>query len=113
MLLILSCFIFCAYCAHLDLHSFPTRRSSDLAQYRKTIDMNPNFDGFYVEMSELLEQKGMFAEYLSASNPSVAMADATRKLDRKSTRLNSSHLGISYAVFCLKKKNTIAFKPYS
>src|ERR1035441_10805177 len=27
-------------------------------------------------------------------------------LDRKSTRLNSSHLGISYAVFCLKKKLT-------
>src|SRR5262245_62784252 len=27
-----------------------------------------------------------------------------RGLDRKSTRLNSSHLGISYAVFCLKKK---------
>src|SRR5258705_6789021 len=26
------------------------------------------------------------------------------ELDRKSTRLNSSHLGISYAVFCLKKK---------
>src|ERR1035441_10995786 len=31
--------------------------------------------------------------------------DAVRELDRKSTRLNSSHLGISYAVFCLKKKN--------
>src|SRR5258705_3950502 len=30
--------------------------------------------------------------------------------DRKSTRLNSSHLGISYAVFCLKKKKT-AHKP--
>src|SRR5256885_5623154 len=28
------------------------------------------------------------------------------KEDRKSTRLNSSHLVISYAVFCLKKKNT-------
>src|SRR5258705_3055055 len=28
-----------------------------------------------------------------------------RHPDRKSTRLNSSHLGISYAVFCLKKKN--------
>src|SRR5437899_6230657 len=28
------------------------------------------------------------------------------KADRKSTRLNSSHLGISYAVFCLKKKKT-------
>src|SRR5258705_12630087 len=27
-------------------------------------------------------------------------------VDRKSTRLNSSHLGISYAVFCLKKKNS-------
>src|SRR5262245_65216556 len=31
---------------------------------------------------------------------------AARALDRKSTRLNSSHLGISYAVFCLKKKKT-------
>src|ERR1035438_8808729 len=29
----------------------------------------------------------------------------TQMTDRKSTRLNSSHLGISYAVFCLKKKN--------
>src|SRR5258705_7291177 len=29
---------------------------------------------------------------------------AQREVDRKSTRLNSSHLGISYAVFCLKKK---------
>src|SRR5438874_8775682 len=28
-----------------------------------------------------------------------------RSLDRKSTRLNSSHVEISYAVFCLKKKN--------
>src|SRR5437899_4151039 len=30
--------------------------------------------------------------------------------DRKSTRLNSSHLGISYAVFCLKKKNIYRHK---
>src|SRR5437899_12924987 len=29
------------------------------------------------------------------------------EVDRKSTRLNSSHLGISYAVFCLKKKKKI------
>src|SRR5690242_20999103 len=29
------------------------------------------------------------------------------QLDRKSTRLNSSHMSISYAVFCLKKKNRI------
>src|SRR5262245_23020560 len=33
-----------------------------------------------------------------------AVAKARTKLARKSTRLNSSHLGISYAVFCLKKK---------
>src|SRR5262245_62605915 len=36
------------------------------------------------------------------------------QVDRKSTRLNSSHLGISYAVFCLKKKkiiSTVTMKP--
>src|SRR5437660_6225527 len=41
-------------------------------------------------------------------DPSVARitvsADSPEKLDRKSTRLNSSHVAISYAVFCLKKK---------
>src|SRR3989442_9364227 len=35
--------------------------------------------------------------------PRVGAPD-TRKKDRKSTRLNSSHVRISYAVFCLKKK---------
>src|SRR5256885_5244425 len=35
-----------------------------------------------------------------------SIASVARKLDRKSTRLNSSHLVISYAVFCLKKKKT-------
>src|SRR5438045_4580413 len=45
-----------------------------------------------------------------ARNPDVGdcelprRADGHRRGDRKSTRLNSSHLGISYAVFCLKKK---------
>src|ERR1035438_6994321 len=39
--------------------------------------------------------------YRKLQNPAVALS-AIR--DRKSTRLNSSHLGISYAVFCLKKK---------
>src|SRR5690625_5515010 len=33
---------------------------------------------------------------------------ATDDVDRKSTRLNSSHVAISYAVFCLKKKKTSA-----
>src|SRR3712207_7505929 len=39
----------------------------------------------------------------------VVEIDPNRRLrqqDRKSTRLNSSHANISYAVFCLKKKNT-------
>src|SRR5438045_4801775 len=34
----------------------------------------------------------------------TAIVRVVRRRDRKSTRLNSSHLGISYAVFCLKKK---------
>src|SRR5438874_10165508 len=34
-----------------------------------------------------------------------------RSLDRKSTRLNSSHVEISYAVFCLKKKNATDAEP--
>src|SRR5262245_44402397 len=37
----------------------------------------------------------------------LVAAVPTCALDRKSTRLNSSHLGISYAVFCLKKKKNI------
>src|SRR5437899_4423573 len=46
--------------------------------------------------------------YESTRNPTLT-STAQRKVvltirDRKSTRLNSSHLGISYAVFCLKKK---------
>src|SRR5256885_8650807 len=35
-----------------------------------------------------------------------AVGPIPTRRDRKSTRLNSSHLVISYAVFCLKKKNT-------
>src|SRR3712207_7325239 len=37
-------------------------------------------------------------------NPDGTIKDIETKLDRKSTRLNSSHANISYAVFCLKKK---------
>src|SRR5690625_6068971 len=42
-------------------------------------------------------------------NVRVKVRDLQRNLktDRKSTRLNSSHVAISYAVFCLKKKNNI------
>src|SRR3712207_8769358 len=37
----------------------------------------------------------------------AVLVEARRRLDRKSTRLNSSHANISYAVFCLKKTNMI------
>src|SRR5690606_41762542 len=36
----------------------------------------------------------------------LTLDHSDNKVDRKSTRLNSSHVKISYAVFCLKKKNT-------
>src|SRR6266511_3664262 len=42
-----------------------------------------------------------------------AQAHAKCARDRKSTRLNSSHVKISYAVFCLKKKKSIKFAQYS
>src|SRR5690349_22710358 len=44
-----------------------------------------------------------------ADNAIFDLTDAIARLraDRKSTRLNSSHVEISYAVFCLKKKNNI------
>src|SRR5437773_975044 len=42
----------------------------------------------------------------SPKSPAISPADRTTSMgDRKSTRLNSSHITISYAVFCLKKKN--------
>src|SRR3712207_7044465 len=52
-----------------------------------------------------LETLGRFLEH-----PLRALAlleDALDRQDRKSTRLNSSHANISYAVFCLKKKRNI------
>src|SRR6266566_3771492 len=41
---------------------------------------------------------------VQAGMPSAALSEGYDFVDRKSTRLNSSHLVISYAVFCLKKK---------
>src|SRR2546426_7415673 len=40
-------------------------------------------------------------------NEGIVERDRHQELDRESTRLNSSHLVISYAVFCLKKKKTL------
>src|SRR3712207_7963278 len=41
----------------------------------------------------------------------VEAEDDLAEADRKSTRLNSSHANISYAVFCLKKKTPVATRP--
>src|SRR5947199_5164679 len=54
-------------------------------------------------------QEGVRVDYYGTMSPLQNVANVTvadPRLDRKSTRLNSSHLGISYAVFCLKKKKT-------
>src|SRR5699024_12800379 len=72
------------------LHSFPTRRSSDLLLVR--ITAQPHFD------------RNIFFPIFSAQ-----LFHLVKLLkDRKSTRLNSSHVSISYAVFCLKKKKFTA-----
>src|SRR2546430_6390388 len=54
--------------------------------------------------------------YISSSSLAPGCMKITplviRNKDRKSTRLNSSHSQISYAVFCLKKKKTTSVLPY-
>src|SRR5438034_6471195 len=75
-------FFFYRYGGHRDLHSFPTRRSSDL--------------GSLMDL-QLGDEKH--------TRSATSTLDVIWVLDRKSTRLNSSHTVISYAVFCLKKKN--------
>src|SRR2546426_7867599 len=47
---------------------------------------------------------GFLLRFWSLAHRGPELADAESRQDRKSTRLNSSHLVISYAVFCLKKK---------
>src|SRR5437899_8847771 len=57
----------------------------------------------FIDAIKELEEFGPGDPRLPASLSSLAELYRTSR-DRKSTRLNSSHLGISYAVFCLKKK---------
>src|SRR5690606_41627779 len=84
-----------AYDDPRDLHSFPTRRSSDLAPWceRPTRRSSPNPTR---HPRRPTRQPGY--------STSTASRTAATCPDRKSTRLNSSHVKISYAVFCLKKK---------
>src|SRR3712207_7453097 len=51
-------------------------------------------------------------DLLEAVFASGALHRSKEALDRKSTRLNSSHANISYAVFCLKKKKQIHTRPF-
>src|SRR3712207_7932348 len=53
-----------------------------------------------------LGSRGAYGEKEDQQHGGDVHADLAQ-VDRKSTRLNSSHANISYAVFCLKKKNTI------
>src|SRR5690554_7211733 len=80
----------------------------------------PDFRGteaaahFLPHLHHLLAQGGfipwraqnLVANILEGLKGIRAAGNATGPGDRKSTRLNSSHVRISYAVFCLKKKNT-------
>src|SRR5690606_41928358 len=85
-----------------DLHSFPTRRSSDLrvlAHACAATESQPAL-AWNVAVGRALSDWPLVRAALAWLQ---ALAQMGR--DRKSTRLNSSHVKISYAVFCLKKKN--------
>src|SRR5690606_41804036 len=78
-----------------DLHSFPTRRSSDLIVRINALDSE-----WGREELETMARSGADALLL----PKVESAEMVRQEIGRAQRLNSSHVKISYAVFCLKKK---------
>src|SRR5690606_41830164 len=96
-----------------SLHSFPTRRSSDLIAWplsagdHRTWCRSPwRFTG--ARPAHPADRRSRFGapgygEGVSEPDPARGPAAIERPEDRKSTRLNSSHVKISYAVFCLKK----------
>src|SRR5205814_8802160 len=95
------------------LPSFPTRRSSDLMRgVTLGVLREKGWARLNVPTPYLPYAEGGFTtpsgkcEFVSPRLAEMGLDP----VDRKSTRLNSSHLGISYAVFCLKKKiqNTLS-----
>src|SRR5437879_7792386 len=80
---------------HPDLHSFPTRRSSDLGHGGRR-------DAVIRTGAEVDTLPDVVRDRARAHE--VTVDRFVGLADRKSTRLNSSHRCISYAVFCLKKK---------
>src|SRR5207245_9190757 len=91
-----SCFFFFFFFSYSPvprvLHSFPTRRSSDLT--------SPASDAAGCSRSSSPRSRSA----RRSDTSSVGWSCRRPLQDRKSTRLNSSHGSISYAVFCLKKK---------
>src|SRR5690606_39417594 len=73
-----------------------------------------NFDGSYLRLEDVVFEKSIYGEredsYVAHYDPDGRLLWAEHiggdgiERDRKSTRLNSSHVKSSYAVFCLKKK---------
>src|SRR5437764_9178386 len=95
-------FVFLVYFAHLDLHSFPTRRSSDLSTAAAAACANSSVCST-TRAPHCRSTSAIRCVGWRGSSGRYAPPDAANQ-DRKSTRLNSSHRCISYAVFCLKKK---------
>src|SRR5207249_10876901 len=96
-----------------DRHSFPTRRSSDLGFGAATgLGAGAIADGGISFMTAGFAATARLAGFSAAAGLASSSAMMRRidarissiEGDRKSTRLNSSHVSISYAVFCLKKK---------
>src|SRR5690606_41325790 len=79
-------------------HSFPTRRSSDLSACGSAAAAPPQGE---TAMKPDYPQVASREQWLAAR-----LQLLEQEKDRKSTRLNSSHVKISYAVFCLKKKTS-------
>src|SRR2546430_9196844 len=72
---------------------------------------------FRSEAAEQLASDGVDAEVIDvltlAPLDETTIVESVKRTDRKSTRLNSSHSQISYAVFCLKKKKQKKIKQIS
>src|SRR5690625_6738892 len=87
------------------LHSFPTRRSSDLNLNHPCGTVEDGLLDLEIEQrfDETRGSQGRFGRCSHHRGNLLSGAEYFR-LDRKSTRLNSSHVASSYAVFCLKKK---------
>src|SRR5205085_11980986 len=99
-------FLFLCLVPHRDLHSFPTRRSSDLALQPAREDLRRRHrQGRGEDARRALAARDRARQ--PGDPPARGDGELPRRAlqpDRKSTRLNSSHSQISYAVFCLKKK---------